>query len=95
MVSLPHGYDEPNVADLTTDTANVHPDYGMPILTGVPHGTLTEDGDPMTYDNLFQPLAIGGVTIPNRIARTAHSTGTMGRGPHRLPRGAGQRQRTG
>ena len=32
----------------------------------------------MTYDNLFQPLRIGGCTVPNRIARTAHSTGTAG-----------------
>jgi 2,4-dienoyl-CoA reductase-like NADH-dependent reductase (Old Yellow Enzyme family)/thioredoxin reductase len=32
----------------------------------------------VTYDNLFQPLQIGGCTVPNRIARTAHSTGTAG-----------------
>ena len=32
----------------------------------------------MNYDNLFQPLQIGGCTVPNRIARTAHSTGTVG-----------------
>ena len=32
----------------------------------------------MSYDNLFQPLRVGGATIPNRIVRTAHSTGTMG-----------------
>ena len=32
----------------------------------------------MSYDNLFQPLQIGGCTVPNRIARTAHSTGTAG-----------------
>ncbi len=32
----------------------------------------------MSYDNLFQPLQIGGCTVPNRIARTAHSTGTTG-----------------
>ena len=32
----------------------------------------------MTYDNLFQPLEIGTCTVPNRIARTAHSTGTSG-----------------
>ena len=32
----------------------------------------------MSYDNLFQPLRIGGCTVPNRIARTAHSTGTAG-----------------
>lgn len=32
----------------------------------------------MTYDNLFEPLQIGTCTVPNRIARTAHSTGTTG-----------------
>ena len=32
----------------------------------------------MTYDNLFQPLQVGGCTIPNRIVRAAHSTGTVG-----------------
>ena len=32
----------------------------------------------MAYDNLFQPLQIGSCTVPNRIARTAHSTGTTG-----------------
>ena len=32
----------------------------------------------MSYDNLFQPLQIGKCTVPNRIARTAHSTGTTG-----------------
>ncbi len=32
----------------------------------------------MSYDNLFQPLQIGNCTVPNRIARTAHSTGTTG-----------------
>lgn len=32
----------------------------------------------MSYDNLFQPLQIAGCTVPNRIARTAHSTGTTG-----------------
>tara|TARA_R110002124_G_scaffold266645_1_gene433564 strand:- start:426 stop:2387 length:1962 start_codon:yes stop_codon:yes gene_type:complete len=26
------------------------------------------------YDNLFEPLAVGPVTIPNRIVRSAHST---------------------
>ena len=36
VVSLPHGYDDPNIADLTTDTAHVHPAYGMPTLTAVP-----------------------------------------------------------
>ncbi|MGE3619287.1 MAG: FAD-dependent oxidoreductase [Acidimicrobiia bacterium] len=30
------------------------------------------------YDNLFEPLAIGGVTIGNRIVRTAHGTGLLG-----------------
>jgi 2,4-dienoyl-CoA reductase-like NADH-dependent reductase (Old Yellow Enzyme family) len=32
----------------------------------------------VTYDNLFRPLQIAGCTVPNRIARTAHSTGTTG-----------------
>ena len=32
----------------------------------------------MNYDNLFEPLPIGNCTVPNRIARTAHSTGTTG-----------------
>ena len=32
----------------------------------------------MAYDNLFQPLQIGSCTVPNRIVRTAHSTGTTG-----------------
>jgi 2,4-dienoyl-CoA reductase-like NADH-dependent reductase (Old Yellow Enzyme family)/thioredoxin reductase len=32
----------------------------------------------VNYANLFQPLQIGECTVPNRIARTAHSTGTMG-----------------
>jgi len=32
----------------------------------------------MSYDRLFQPLDVNGCTIPNRIVRTAHSTGTMG-----------------
>ncbi len=32
----------------------------------------------MNYDNLFRPLQIGNCTVPNRIARTAHSTGTSG-----------------
>jgi len=36
VVSLPHGFDDPNIADLTTDTTHVHPDYGMPVLAGVP-----------------------------------------------------------
>ena len=31
-----------------------------------------------TYPHVFQPLDIGGCTIPNRIVRTAHSTGTHG-----------------
>jgi 2,4-dienoyl-CoA reductase-like NADH-dependent reductase (Old Yellow Enzyme family)/thioredoxin reductase len=31
-----------------------------------------------TYPHVFQPLAIGDCTIPNRIVRTAHSTGTHG-----------------
>ena len=32
----------------------------------------------MPYPHVFQPLQIAGCTIPNRIARTAHSTGTAG-----------------
>ena len=32
----------------------------------------------MSYDNLFQPIHVGGCTVPNRIVRTAHSTGTNG-----------------
>jgi 2,4-dienoyl-CoA reductase-like NADH-dependent reductase (Old Yellow Enzyme family) len=32
----------------------------------------------MKYENLFEPLQIAGCTVPNRIARTAHSTGTVG-----------------
>jgi 2,4-dienoyl-CoA reductase-like NADH-dependent reductase (Old Yellow Enzyme family) len=32
----------------------------------------------MAYEHVFQPLSIGGCTVPNRIARTAHSTGTTG-----------------
>ena len=35
-VSMPHGFDQPNIADLTTDTDDVHPVYGMPVLSGVP-----------------------------------------------------------
>lgn len=30
------------------------------------------------YDNLFTPLQVGPVTIPNRIVRAAHSTGLVG-----------------
>lgn len=30
------------------------------------------------YDNLFQPIRVGGVVIPNRICRSAHSTGLAG-----------------
>ncbi|MGC1513342.1 MAG: FAD-dependent oxidoreductase [Acidimicrobiales bacterium] len=29
------------------------------------------------YENLFQPIQIGSTTIPNRIVRTAHSTGHL------------------
>ena len=48
----------------------------MPTLT-VP--VLIRSREPsLTYDNLFQPLQIGRCTVPNRIARTAHSTGTSG-----------------
>ncbi len=32
----------------------------------------------MAYEHVFRPLSIGGCTVPNRIARTAHSTGTTG-----------------
>ena len=32
----------------------------------------------MAYEHVFQPLSIAGCTVPNRIARTAHSTGTTG-----------------
>jgi anaerobic selenocysteine-containing dehydrogenase len=35
-VSLPHGYDAPNISMLTIDTATVHPDYAMPVLSAVP-----------------------------------------------------------
>ena len=31
-----------------------------------------------SYPHVFRPLDIGGCTIPNRIVRTAHSTGTQG-----------------
>jgi len=30
------------------------------------------------YDNLFEPIDVGGVRIPNRIVRTAHGTGLRG-----------------
>ncbi len=30
------------------------------------------------YDNLFEPLKVGGCTIPNRIVRSAHGTGLLG-----------------
>lgn len=30
------------------------------------------------YDNLFQPIEVGGVTIPNRIVRSPHGTGLLG-----------------
>lgn len=30
----------------------------------------------MAYDSVFQPITIGSVTIPNRIARGAHNVGT-------------------
>ncbi|HET6873336.1 MAG TPA: NAD(P)-binding protein, partial [Acidimicrobiales bacterium] len=32
----------------------------------------------VTYDALFRPLQVAGCTVPNRIVRTAHSTGTTG-----------------
>lgn len=30
------------------------------------------------YDNLFEPIKVGGVTIPNRIVRSPHGTGLLG-----------------
>ncbi|MCZ6709377.1 MAG: NAD(P)-binding protein, partial [Gammaproteobacteria bacterium] len=30
------------------------------------------------YDNLFEPIQVGGVTIPNRIVRSPHGTGLLG-----------------
>jgi 2,4-dienoyl-CoA reductase-like NADH-dependent reductase (Old Yellow Enzyme family) len=30
------------------------------------------------YDNLFEPLDVGGITIPNRIVRSPHGTGLQG-----------------
>jgi 2,4-dienoyl-CoA reductase-like NADH-dependent reductase (Old Yellow Enzyme family) len=30
------------------------------------------------YDNLFEPIDVGGVTIPNRIVRSPHGTGLLG-----------------
>lgn len=30
------------------------------------------------YDSLFRPIRVGGVTIPNRIVRSAHGTGLQG-----------------
>lgn len=32
----------------------------------------------MSYENLFQPIQVRGCRVPNRIARTAHSTGMAG-----------------
>ncbi len=32
----------------------------------------------MAFDELFRPIAINGVTIPNRLVRTAHGTGLSG-----------------
>jgi 2,4-dienoyl-CoA reductase-like NADH-dependent reductase (Old Yellow Enzyme family)/NADPH-dependent 2,4-dienoyl-CoA reductase/sulfur reductase-like enzyme len=32
----------------------------------------------MPFDTLFRPLRLAGCTIPNRVVRTAHSTGTAG-----------------
>ena len=32
----------------------------------------------MAYPHVFQPLDIGGCTLPNRIVRAAHSTGAVG-----------------
>lgn len=37
-----------------------------------------EGGPPLAYDNLFRPLQIAGCRLPNRIVRTAHSTGMTG-----------------
>jgi len=33
------------------------------------------------YENLFQPITLAGLTVPNRIARTAHGTGLPWPGP--------------
>ena len=30
------------------------------------------------YDNLFEPIQVGGVTIPNRVVRSPHGTGLLG-----------------
>lgn len=30
------------------------------------------------YDNLFEPIQVGGISIPNRIVRSAHGTGLHG-----------------
>jgi 2,4-dienoyl-CoA reductase-like NADH-dependent reductase (Old Yellow Enzyme family) len=46
--------------------------------TDRPDRLLPAKGSPVTYDNLFQPLQVADCTIPNRIVRTAHSTGTYG-----------------
>jgi anaerobic selenocysteine-containing dehydrogenase len=35
-VSLPHGFESPNISDLTIDTDTVHPVTGMPVLAAVP-----------------------------------------------------------
>lgn len=35
VVSLPHGHESPDVSELTVDTDTVHPEYGMPVLSGV------------------------------------------------------------
>ena len=32
----------------------------------------------MTYESLFRPIGIAGCTVPNRVVRSAHSTGTTG-----------------
>ena len=32
----------------------------------------------MAYPHVFQPLDIGGCTLPNRIVRASHSTGAVG-----------------
>lgn len=42
--------------------------------------TQTRHNSAGRYANLFEPLAIGGCTISNRIVRSAHSTG-VGTGP--------------
>jgi 2,4-dienoyl-CoA reductase-like NADH-dependent reductase (Old Yellow Enzyme family)/thioredoxin reductase len=49
----------------------------MRVLAAVPDTVRPQEAS-VAYENLFQPLRIAGCTVPNRIARTAHSTGTTG-----------------